>query len=222
MDDSLARPGFPAPQLSAFAEGERCGLYRWSHPQDHNLGGFDQRGRRLPRLQPHFSGRPRRYYGYDLLIPDRESNLCHQAADSDVVNASHQLIASAYAAHGLSAPGSRFCTGAKQQPIDFDLRDAVMTPGSLNAPNLPGIDPLLYRGEANPKLQRRLTQLQHLFVRMRRLFAHFRTEWYREPISGSKSLKTERNGIAPPLHAYPSSGTSNGARQVFLKDKLAV
>jgi hypothetical protein len=76
----------------------------------------------------------------------------------------HQLVTATDAANCLFAIHLGSASRPEKEPVDFTLRDAVMSSGRLEAAALLLVDPLLDRGKADPQSQSRVTELQHLSV----------------------------------------------------------
>src|ERR1700676_314292 len=130
-----------------------------SNTQNHYFGGFDERSSSLPGLQLHFPRRARGDDRCDLLTPDRNLYYRHQAAHTDSIDSSDKLITSANAADHQFAFLLRFAPRSEKQPVQFALRDAMVSPRRANAAQLFLVDPLLNRGEADSQLQSRVPQL---------------------------------------------------------------
>jgi len=68
-----------------------------------------------------------------LLVSNGDFYFRHQAADANFVDASNQLIAAADAAHYQVALRSGLATGAVEKPVDFALRNAMVSASGLYA-----------------------------------------------------------------------------------------
>jgi hypothetical protein len=88
-----------------------------------------------------------------LLISNGDLHFCHQSANTHRVNAADKLVSSAYATNRKVSLGASFAPGPEQKAIYLTSGYAVMSSGRLNASNLPLVNPLLDRGEADTELQ---------------------------------------------------------------------
>src|ERR1700730_15110894 len=95
---------------------EKKSRFLMSNSQNHHFGGFDERGSSLPGFQLHLPRRARGDNRCDLLTPNRNLYLRHQAANTDSIDSSHQLIASANAADYQVAFFLRSTPRSEKQP----------------------------------------------------------------------------------------------------------
>jgi hypothetical protein len=68
--------------------GKSCGI-GFSHAQNHDFRGLDQRGGGLTCLETHLASRSRSDNRRDLLFADGKNHLGHQAADPHTFNSSN-------------------------------------------------------------------------------------------------------------------------------------
>src|SRR5262249_4346264 len=97
-----------------------------SHSQNHDLGRFDQRRCRLPRLQVHLACRTCRNDRRDLLIANGDPDSRHQPADSYTTPPADQLISPASPPHNQRSLGRSLRACAEKQPVHFALRYAMV------------------------------------------------------------------------------------------------
>src|SRR5580692_4526211 len=128
-------------------------MVRWqSDAQNHHFGGFNQGGGSLARFQMHFSRRTGSNNRRDLLAADRNPDFRHQTANPNGIDSSHELIPPADAAYYLFAFLLGSASRPEKQPVQFTLRDAVMSPNRLHAANLLPVNPLFDGGETDAQL----------------------------------------------------------------------
>src|SRR2546425_10918957 len=117
--------------------------------KDHDLGGFDQRRRRLPNLEAHFADRISGDDRCNLLPANRELHLRQQTFFADLDHPAHELIAPADAAEAAPPFGANLLSPAMQIAIEFMARNTVMSAGRTHAAQLALVDPLLESGIAH-------------------------------------------------------------------------
>ena len=135
-----------------------------SDSQDHHFSGFYEGGGSLSRLQLHFARGTCRDNRCDLLSANRNLYFRHQAANANGIDSSNELIPTTDAANYLLAFRLRFALGSEEEPVQFALRDAMMSSGRSDAANLLPVDPLFDRGKADSQLQSCVPELQQFPV----------------------------------------------------------
>src|SRR5437667_370229 len=137
--------------------------YWESNSKNHDFSGFDQRGGQVAGLQAQFPCRVRRDNRSDALLADGEFYLGQQSAEFHAHHAADELIPAADSAEVAAAPAH----GAprqffRQQPVNFALRDAMVSAGGFRRLDFFLVDPLLQSGIADPQDIGRLARRQQI------------------------------------------------------------
>jgi len=113
---------------------------------DHDFGGFDQRGGGLANFQAHLAHCVRCNDGRDVLTTDGQRYLGHQPADLDFGDAARELVAPADPAE-IRPPlvDGRPFPGSVEEFIDLLFGNAVMAARGLDGLDLALVDPLFER-----------------------------------------------------------------------------
>ena len=135
---------------------------RASYSEDHDFGCLDESGGRLTGLEIHLAGGACRDDRSDLLMADRNHHLRHQTAYAHAFNPSNQLISPAHPTHQEGPLRSRFCCRPEQQPVDFTLRNAMVSSCRSDAADFPLVNPLFDGWEADAKFEGRFSRLEQL------------------------------------------------------------
>src|SRR5436190_5085595 len=128
--------------------------------KDHDLGGFDQRRRRLADFEAHFANCVGGNDRGDLLPANRELHLRQQTFFADLDHPAHELIAPADAAEAAPPFGANLLSPAMQIAIEFMARNTVMSAGRTHAAQLALVDPLLESGIAHAQNLGRLARMK--------------------------------------------------------------
>lgn len=145
------------PTLESFWHGT---LSDAADPLDHDVGGLDERGRRITLLQLQFSsgvgGDDRR----DPLIADREHYLSQQSHDPQVGNLAGQLVSSADAAIAFPGSWGGLFPVSCEKGLQSGLGDAVMSARRPERLQFAAQDPLFDGGIANAEQPGGISRLQ--------------------------------------------------------------
>src|SRR6267154_3935189 len=120
---------------------------QFSHAQDHDFSGLDEGSSDLSLFQPQFADGVRCNHRGDLLAPDRECDLGHDAIDLYINDAADQRIARADSSKlGATSRKWRAPFGKVKMLVQFAFRNAMMSALSFDRLDFSCMDPPLESG----------------------------------------------------------------------------